>query len=114
MDGKTSITDRLSLAFDRSPLSQADLARVVGLTRGAVNGWLRGRSVNIRPEHLFAVADALGVEARWLATGLGPMERQVVNHDTKRLILSYASLHDEERRAVQLLVDQIAESREKY
>jgi transcriptional regulator with XRE-family HTH domain len=114
MDGKPSITDRLNAAFDRSGLSQAELARMVGLTRGSINSWLRGRSINIRPEHLFAVADALRVEARWLATGAGPMERQLINGDIRTLLDSYATLRTDEREAVRLLVNQIAEGRSEY
>lgn len=114
MDAKSSITDRLTLALHESGLTQAALGRIVGVTRGAINGWLRGRAVNIRPEHLFAAADALGVEARWLATGKGPMLRQRVADDAADLLESFEALDDDERRAVQLLLHQIADRGPKY
>jgi transcriptional regulator with XRE-family HTH domain len=70
-----SITDRIRQAIDASGLKQAEIARRVGVERQTVGDWYHGRSVNVRPDHLFALADVLGVEARWLATGHGPRER---------------------------------------
>lgn len=49
-------------------MSQAELARRVGITRSAVNQWVKKGCVST-PEHLFAAADALGCSPRWLATG---------------------------------------------
>lgn len=70
-----SITDRIRQAIDASGLKQAEIARRVGVERQTVGDWYHGRSVNVRPDHLFTLADVLGVEARWLATGHGPRER---------------------------------------
>lgn len=114
METPPSITERLAIALERSGMSQSDLARRVRLTRGSVNGWLKGRAVNLRPPHLFAVADALNVEARWLATGEGPMERTALSPDQTTLIREYHTLDTKEREAVSLLVHQIAEHRGRY
>lgn len=73
-----TITDRIREAFNESEfggelgLGQAAFARRVGVSKQTVGDWLLGRSVNIRPENLFYLADSLRVEARWLATGKGP------------------------------------------
>jgi transcriptional regulator with XRE-family HTH domain len=71
------ITKRLRAAFAvaaaHEGTTQARLARAVGVTRASVNDWLQGRAVALKPAHLFAVADALGICPRWLATGKGPI-----------------------------------------
>lgn len=73
-----TITDRIREAFNESEFGgalgqgQAALARRVGVSKQTVGDWLVGRSVNIRPDNLFDLADVLRVEARWLATGKGP------------------------------------------
>jgi len=50
-------------------LSQRDVAKLAGVTAGAVNRWELGIHKSIRPRTLFALADAFGVDARWLALG---------------------------------------------
>lgn len=56
--------------------SQADFARAITTERGkvsrsAVNQWLAGIT-EPKPAHVFAIADATGYAARWIATGQGP------------------------------------------
>ena len=53
-------------------MTQAELARRCHIDRSAVNQWLNGSVKNIRPENLVALADALGLEIRWIITGRGP------------------------------------------
>jgi transcriptional regulator with XRE-family HTH domain len=101
-------------AFASSGLSQADLARRCGVTRASVNGWLQGRTVNIRPDHLFAAADALGVEARWIATGKGPRQRVTLANDEAAIVREYRQIREDEREAVRLLLHRIAEQNEGY
>ena len=64
----TRIKDRL----EELGMGQAELARRCGVDRSAVNQWVSGRVPNIRPDNLICVADTLGLEIRWLATGRGP------------------------------------------
>jgi len=35
--------EKLKIALDRAGISQAELARQLGVTRGAVNNWIRGK-----------------------------------------------------------------------
>lgn len=67
----TTIHRRLETARTNAGLSQAELAKRVGVTRSAVNQWESGQTKHVRPENLFAVADATGHSARWIATGKG-------------------------------------------
>jgi len=74
-----TIGERLKFALDAkgdragTRFTASDLARACGVTRQAVSQWMLGQSTNIRPDNLVCVADWLGVEVRWLATGDGPM-----------------------------------------
>jgi transcriptional regulator with XRE-family HTH domain len=50
-------------------LTQLQVAEACGLTKGAVSAWEKGVTDGILAENLFCVADVLGVDPRWLATG---------------------------------------------
>lgn len=67
---------RLLRTMQAKGISQSELARRVGLTRASVNAYTMGRVVYIRPHNLFAIADALNVSARWLATGAHSKRQQ--------------------------------------
>ena len=74
-----TIGSRLKFALEAksdrsgSRVTASDLGLACGVTRQAVSQWILGQSRNIRPDNLICVADWLGVEVRWLATGEGPM-----------------------------------------
>lgn len=59
-------------------LKQADLAAICGVSPTGVAKWERGATHNLKGEHLFILADALNVNARWLAIGDGP---KIANSD---------------------------------
>ena len=118
MDTDPQITARLVEAFQaeraRSNLSKTELARRVGVSRGAVSQWLNGSSTNLRPQHLFAVADALSIEARWLATGKGPKEKRAITSADTALLQDLKQLSETQRATLKMLVRQIAEDRGQY
>jgi transcriptional regulator with XRE-family HTH domain len=71
----TPLQKRLRTAYDQSGVeSYAELGRIAGISRAAVGQWFGGQVTNLRMEHLFKAARALGVTAEWLATGHGPMK----------------------------------------
>ena len=109
-----NITDRVLEAFAASGLTQAELARRCKVGRASVNGWLKGRATNIRPQHLFMLADALGVEARWLATGEGPRARQLISREQSKLLDAYHHADPAARHAILTLTEQVAEPRDEY
>lgn len=51
-------------AFNKSKISKADLARIVGVKPNALQGWFERKSVP--SNYLYPVADALGVNPRYL------------------------------------------------
>lgn len=99
--------------MDEAGIETADLVRRCGMTRTTVKYWLDGTTKHLRPEHLFPVARALGINPEWLGTGEGPMrppagvaeERsayvvQSLGRDERTLLARYAQLTPEQRRAV--------------
>lgn len=67
------LSERLRLAMDEAGMSQAELARKVGVKAPSINGWLSGKAKFLRGENLLAAARALKVSQDWLATGKGSM-----------------------------------------
>lgn len=65
-----TLASRLKSARDEAGLSQEELAAKVGMTRGGIGHLETGRRDG--STHLPKIADALGVNALWLAEGKGP------------------------------------------
>jgi transcriptional regulator with XRE-family HTH domain len=64
-----TIGDRIRQAREAKGLSAAELARRVGITQSALSQIEDGTTRSPKPVHLFAIADALGVDPRKLALG---------------------------------------------
>lgn len=54
-------------------LTQSTFARKIGVTKGAVSQWENGNTKNLRLPNLFAIEDATGFSARWIALEEGPV-----------------------------------------
>ncbi|ARP88049.1 helix-turn-helix domain-containing protein [Bordetella genomosp. 9] len=65
-------SDRLRHVRALRGYTQAELARLAGLSQSAVASYESGERKSSRG--LFKLAAALGVDAQWLDTGKGPME----------------------------------------
>jgi transcriptional regulator with XRE-family HTH domain len=63
---------RIKEARDAYPYSQRELADLVALSYAQLNRIERGKSVP-RPATVRKIAHALGVSARWIVSGDGPM-----------------------------------------
>lgn len=70
-----TIADRIRQAREKTGLSVAELGRRVGVSRASAHQWETGQTKGLKPANLAAVADALGVSIRWLATGEGAMHQ---------------------------------------
>ena len=71
-----NLSERLKYALDEAQINQSELARRVGVTRGAVSLWFKGATNSLDGENLLKTAQALGFSASWLATGKGAMKRE--------------------------------------
>lgn len=72
----SSFCARVFYARNASGMTAAEAARKSGISAPAWHG-LEKNSASSR--HVFEMADALGVNPRWLATGKGPMREQVAD-----------------------------------
>ncbi|SFB50810.1 LexA family protein [Delftia tsuruhatensis] len=72
------LAERIRLAMEIAKMpSQSELARAVGIKPQAVQYLLDPRNNATGSKHLVKIAEALGVNAVWLATGLGePTDQQ--------------------------------------
>lgn len=69
-----SLGDRVKMALEGPPKrTQVALARACGVHPVSVNDWVHDRTQSIEGGHLLSAAAFLGVSAKWLAEGLGPM-----------------------------------------
>ena len=64
-----NLTDRIRAARKQAGLTQADVARALRISVSAVNQWEQGLIKNIKLCHFFALANLLGQNPQWLATG---------------------------------------------
>ena len=64
-----TLTERIRAAREQAGLSQTDVARALRISASAVNQWEHGFSKNIKLKHFFALANLLGQDPLWLATG---------------------------------------------
>lgn len=69
---------RLRHARQLRGLTQAQLARACGLSQGAIGNYESDSRRNAK--EIFRIADALKVDAMWLAMGTGSMERPPALH----------------------------------
>lgn len=70
----SGIADRIQQRLDAIGAKAAHLAEHVGVSRGNVSLWLNGDVQHIKPTNLFACAEFLKCDMRWLITGQGSEE----------------------------------------
>lgn len=96
---------RLKTARQDAKLTQEGLANACGMTGGAISQLENGTSKGLNMENMFAVAAALRVSARWLATGKGEMKEAVepvsdLSLEAELFARAFESLPPEKRRAM--------------
>lgn len=85
------IGHRIAKAITDSGAEAKSIAKRCGVSLQAVYSWQRGEVKNLRNNHLFALADATGFEARWIATGEGPERQGEPDQREKALLDLYRS-----------------------
>ena len=99
--------ERVAYALDAAGLTPAAAAKQLKCSREAIQQWISGKTKNFRNELLFSFADLTHFEARWIATGKGPVRAapKPVDEDEQTLALTFRSL-DERGRATVLAIAQ--------
>lgn len=63
---------RMNDALDAAGMSQADLARSTGISKGTISRWCNAeRGCTFDPLQLYRLSTALGCDYTWLCTGYG-------------------------------------------
>lgn len=92
-----SISTRIRRARALATLTQADLARRLGIQRSAVTQWERDGGTTPNVAHLAQVATETGVRFEWLATGRGACRPSEGEFDVALIVDDYARDHLETR-----------------
>ncbi|MCB2263160.1 MAG: helix-turn-helix domain-containing protein [Candidatus Thiosymbion ectosymbiont of Robbea hypermnestra] len=110
-----TLGSRVTAARNRAGFSQAELAKRVGVTPGAINKIESGETKGAKPETLAALGRALGVSMEWLATGKETQARvadmqgdYAPSQKTKRLLTAWAILPDDLQGSLLALVETMA------
>ena len=92
-------SERIAHVIEASGYNPASMSRKIGCTSAAIYQWIAGSTHDIKNELLFALADATGFCARWIATGEGP-QREEESERTKRLAAMFEQMDERGKQAV--------------
>lgn len=92
-----SIGTRIRRARMQMKMTQAELAKALGVGRGAVGNWEGAGNVTPSAVHLIEIAAVTGVDIHWLATGCG-------NEAERQFLSAYRAASSRQRR---LALDQL-------
>lgn len=103
----TKLSDRIRALRRRRRLSQAELAKELGVSPSAVGHWERGDGATPSAENLFALAALTGIDPLWIAIGeggVGPSGMPAraappvaLSREEERLLRRYRALTGPER-----------------
>lgn len=108
--GEVDLT-RLRAAMGEANLDQSGLARELGVTPGAINQILSGKTK--RSRYMPAIAARLGVSLAWLLSEAdSPQEGQGarLSPDERRLLSNWRRLRDDQQQAVMQILDSMVPS----
>lgn len=85
-----TIAQRLKAAREEAGLNQPELARAAGVSQGTISNIESG--LRKQPRELLALAEAIGVHAKWLQTGTGPryINRDAIEEASRAVTLRFA------------------------
>jgi len=96
---------RMRFARNKADKTQRQVAEACGVTFQTVCAWETGQAQDVLSNNLYAVADFLGVNARWLSTGQGePYSKDI---DLQRLTNQLETLPEDQRDVVKRLIDSL-------
>lgn len=100
---------RIEHAIAESGHTPASMSRLIDCTSAAIYQWISGQTKDLRNDLLFALADATGFNARWIATGNGPPRPQE-DERARKLTDIFTALDERGKSAV----FRVAESESTY
>ena len=114
-----TLSDRIRQIRRSSSLSQADLARQIGVARSAVAQWEGRNGSRPTTENMAKIALVTSVNFEWLATGRGGrwqvLETPASNVDRfaqdeleERLLAGFRRIGDRERRPLVEFIEKVA------
>lgn len=74
-----NMSERIAYAISQSGKKKGEIAAECGVSNSAVSQWLAGSSKTMKPENLYALAEATGFLPKWLALGEGPKKKPEPN-----------------------------------
>lgn len=104
MEKLKTFADRLQFAIRHRGTTQVAVARRAKISKSAVNQMASSTTQWPSGEHVFAIADELAFEARWLLTGKGPRTKE----EAAEASLSLEGLPDYAKAAVKAVRDKLA------
>ena len=85
--------ERIRQLRKQADITQAELAKKVGVSQPAVASWESGASKTVKPEHLIIISDLFSVSPAWLATGKNKKNQSFLNQlpsTTRHKLEAYA------------------------
>ncbi|WP_460764064.1 helix-turn-helix domain-containing protein [Lysobacter fragariae] len=98
----TALSGRIRKARSLAKLSQAELARRVGVKRSAVTQWEHPAGTTPSVDHLVHIALETSARFEWLATGRGPSQLDECEANSAVIIEDYARDEHESQALGQL------------
>lgn len=103
-----TLSERVKLAREKAGMTQAQLARALGISQPSVHDLESGRTKQFRSSTLLKMAKVLGQSPEWLAGGEGglmPISPQAIKTpEEDELLLSYRKLSSAEKKIVLRMV----------
>jgi len=112
MSDMNSIGQRMtSAAYDKwGDEWRVELRRATGFTRQTLHKIEYGDTKNPQPATLFAIAGAIGIEARWLGTGEGPQSARLhLTDEELRWLAMRDQLDPEQQHTLRRFLDALGE-----
>ncbi len=83
----TTLSERIKLALAEQHISQAELARRLGVTRQSVSLWCSSPSMELSASNALRLAQELEVDPYWLVFGRGNMRtpRKLELHESEMI-----------------------------
>lgn len=88
----SNFSDRLKIAINSAGITQKELARIVGVSQQTIGYLCKDGKGST---HTHSLAEALGVNAQWLAKGRGPMRADEVKWEVREAEVPYAATSGE-------------------